>query len=112
VCTAQPKLRSFARTWTTDLKHRIRVNAISSGFIDTPGLREPPTCAETDQQTNAMVKNMVPLGTWEHQTRLRRLSYQRQQLRHGSGMFADGGSRRCQCLLDGTRNGAGGEVTA
>src|SRR5947199_364773 len=31
--------RSFARTWTTDLKHRrIRVNAISPGSIKTPGL--------------------------------------------------------------------------
>ena len=29
--------RSFARTWTTDLKHRrIRVNAISPGSINTP----------------------------------------------------------------------------
>jgi NAD(P)-dependent dehydrogenase (short-subunit alcohol dehydrogenase family) len=32
-------LRSFARTWTTDLKDRhIRVNAVSPGPIDTPGL--------------------------------------------------------------------------
>jgi len=30
-------LRSFARTWTMDLKNRhIRVNAVSTGFIDTP----------------------------------------------------------------------------
>jgi NAD(P)-dependent dehydrogenase (short-subunit alcohol dehydrogenase family) len=34
-------IRSFARTWTTDLKHRaIRVNAISPGTIDTPGLND------------------------------------------------------------------------
>src|SRR5215218_9085855 len=33
-------IRSFARTWTVDLKHRkIRVNAISPGPIDTPGFR-------------------------------------------------------------------------
>jgi NAD(P)-dependent dehydrogenase (short-subunit alcohol dehydrogenase family) len=32
--------RSFARTWTTELKHRrIRVNAISPGSTETPGLR-------------------------------------------------------------------------
>src|SRR5258706_1500997 len=32
-------VRSFARTWTTALKaRRIRVNAISPGSIDTPGL--------------------------------------------------------------------------
>ena len=34
-------IRSFARTWTTDLKdRRIRVNAISPGTIDTPGLND------------------------------------------------------------------------
>src|ERR1700739_3435951 len=34
-------IRSFARTWTTDLKDRqIRVNAISPGTIDTPGLKD------------------------------------------------------------------------
>jgi len=33
-------VRSFARTWTVDLKERkIRVNALSPGAIDTPGLR-------------------------------------------------------------------------
>ena len=32
-------IRSFARTWTIDLKHRkIRVNALSPGPIDTPGI--------------------------------------------------------------------------
>src|SRR5262244_2046003 len=34
-------VRSFARTWTTDLKgRRIRMNAISPGSIDTPGLSD------------------------------------------------------------------------
>jgi len=39
VSTAPPRaaVRSFARTWTTDLKHRrIRVNAVSPGYTDTP----------------------------------------------------------------------------
>jgi len=34
-------VRSFARTWTMDLKdRRIRVNAVSPGATDTPGLSE------------------------------------------------------------------------
>jgi len=34
-------VRSFARTWTTDLKDRhIRVNAVSPGATDTPGLND------------------------------------------------------------------------
>jgi NAD(P)-dependent dehydrogenase (short-subunit alcohol dehydrogenase family) len=34
-------VRSFARTWRTDLKdRRIRVNAVSPGPIDTPGLND------------------------------------------------------------------------
>jgi len=34
-------VRSFARTWATDIKgRRIRVNAVSPGAIDTPGLNE------------------------------------------------------------------------
>jgi NAD(P)-dependent dehydrogenase (short-subunit alcohol dehydrogenase family) len=41
-------VRSFARTWTVDLKHRkIRVNAISPGPIDTPGVN---AVAQTKEQ--------------------------------------------------------------
>jgi len=47
-------VRSFARTWTTDLKdRRIRVNAISPGSI---------TSSETGQQRKKMISTMVPLG--------------------------------------------------
>jgi NAD(P)-dependent dehydrogenase (short-subunit alcohol dehydrogenase family) len=56
-------VRSFARTWTTDLKHRrIRVNAISPGSIDTPGLGDLLTSTDTVQQRRAMINSMVPLG--------------------------------------------------
>src|SRR5213593_2252409 len=56
-------VRSFARTWTTDLKHRrIRVNAVSPGSIDTPGLSDLLASSETGQQRRAMISNMVPLG--------------------------------------------------
>lgn len=56
-------VRSFARTWTTDLKHRrIRVNAISPGSIDTPGLSDLLASSETGQERLKMISNAVPLG--------------------------------------------------
>jgi NAD(P)-dependent dehydrogenase (short-subunit alcohol dehydrogenase family) len=56
-------VRSFARTWTTDLKdRRIRVNAVSPGATDTPGLREFLADAETGQERLKMLSNNVPLG--------------------------------------------------
>src|SRR5215216_655605 len=56
-------IRSFARTWTVDLKHRkIRVNAISPGPIDTPGFRGLVQTAEQLEQFKASVVATVPLG--------------------------------------------------
>jgi NAD(P)-dependent dehydrogenase (short-subunit alcohol dehydrogenase family) len=44
-------IRSFARTWTTDLKDRhIQVNAISPGSIDTPGLGDLLASSETGEE--------------------------------------------------------------
>jgi NAD(P)-dependent dehydrogenase (short-subunit alcohol dehydrogenase family) len=56
-------VRSFARTWTTDLKDRgIRVNVVSPGFTDTPGLSKMLASSETGQQRLKMISNIVPLG--------------------------------------------------
>jgi NAD(P)-dependent dehydrogenase (short-subunit alcohol dehydrogenase family) len=56
-------VRSFARTWTTDLKgRRIRVNAISPGSIDTPGLTGLLASAEAGEQRRKMISSAVPLG--------------------------------------------------
>jgi NAD(P)-dependent dehydrogenase (short-subunit alcohol dehydrogenase family) len=56
-------VRSFARTWTTDLKNRrIRVNAVSPGSIDTPGLSGLLASSETGQQRLQLISNSVPLG--------------------------------------------------
>ena len=54
-------LRSFARSWTTDLQSRkIRVNVVSPGAIDTPGLRG---LAKTDGDgLNEIFRDRVPLG--------------------------------------------------
>ena len=56
-------VRSFARTWTTDLKDRgIRVNVVSPGFTDTPGLSKLLASGETGQERLKMISNIVPLG--------------------------------------------------
>jgi NAD(P)-dependent dehydrogenase (short-subunit alcohol dehydrogenase family) len=56
-------VRSFARTWTTDLKARkIRVNAISPGPIDTEGLRELFGSAQAGQDRLKSIGSTVPLG--------------------------------------------------
>jgi NAD(P)-dependent dehydrogenase (short-subunit alcohol dehydrogenase family) len=54
-------LRSFARTWTTDLKkRRIRVNVVSPGATDTPGLRD---LSKTDGDgLAALYRDRTPLG--------------------------------------------------
>src|SRR5438093_50461 len=56
-------VRSFARTWSTDLKdRRIRVNAVSPGSIDTPGLSDLLASSEVGEQRKKMISNTVPLG--------------------------------------------------
>ena len=56
-------VRSFARTLTTDLKdRRIRVNAVSPGATDTPGLNGLLASSETGQQRLKMISSTVPLG--------------------------------------------------
>jgi NAD(P)-dependent dehydrogenase (short-subunit alcohol dehydrogenase family) len=56
-------IRSFARTWTTDLKdRRIRVNAVSPGTIDTPGLSNLLASSEAGEQRKKMISSSVPLG--------------------------------------------------
>ncbi len=56
-------IRSFARTWTTDLKdRRIRVNAVSPGAIDTPGLSDLLASSDAGEQRKKMISTSVPLG--------------------------------------------------
>jgi NAD(P)-dependent dehydrogenase (short-subunit alcohol dehydrogenase family) len=56
-------VRSFARTWTTDLKaRRIRVNAVSPGSTDTPGLSALLASSQVGEERRKMISNAVPLG--------------------------------------------------
>ena len=56
-------LRSFARTWTMDLKdRRIRVNAVSPGPIETPGLKNLLASSDVGEQRANAMSSGVPLG--------------------------------------------------
>ncbi len=56
-------VRSFARTWTSDLKDRkIRVNVVSPGPIDTPGLSGLAQNQEQKDALYAQLAASVPLG--------------------------------------------------
>jgi NAD(P)-dependent dehydrogenase (short-subunit alcohol dehydrogenase family) len=55
-------VRSFARTWTVDLRHRkIRVNAISPGPIDTPIFSNLLQNEEQSEQFKKNIVNTVPM---------------------------------------------------
>lgn len=56
-------VRSFARGWTSDLKDRkIRVNVVSPGPIDTPGLSGLANTEEEKKAFYAQLASSVPLG--------------------------------------------------
>lgn len=60
-------VRSFARTWTNELKDRqIRVNVVSPGPIDTPGIDGLAQDAEQAKQLKAGLAAQVPLGRMGH----------------------------------------------
>ena len=89
-------IRSFARTWTTDLKHRaIRVNAISPGTIDTPGLSDLLASAEAGEQRRKMVASAIPLGRFGRPDEVAKavvfLASDESSYITGSEIFVDGG---------------------
>jgi NAD(P)-dependent dehydrogenase (short-subunit alcohol dehydrogenase family) len=56
-------LRSFARTWTTELKdHKIRTNVISPGAIDTPIINSQVDSKEAAEKLKAEFASVTPLG--------------------------------------------------
>jgi NAD(P)-dependent dehydrogenase (short-subunit alcohol dehydrogenase family) len=89
-------VRSFARTWTTDLKaRRIRVNAVSPGSIDTPGLNDLLASSETGQQRAKMIASAVPLGRFGRPSEVAKavvfLASDDSSYISGTELFVDGG---------------------
>jgi NAD(P)-dependent dehydrogenase (short-subunit alcohol dehydrogenase family) len=88
-------VRSFARTWTNDLRERhIHVNAISPGHIDT-------LIMESLQQGDALMRmkedmaKAVPLGRLGHPDEIAKavafLASDDASYISGMGLFVDGG---------------------
>jgi NAD(P)-dependent dehydrogenase (short-subunit alcohol dehydrogenase family) len=89
-------LRSFARTWTTDLKDRhIRVNAVSPGFIETPGLKDLLTSSGPDEQAEKLIAESIPLGRFGSADEIAKavvfLASDESSYMTGAEMFVDGG---------------------
>ena len=89
-------VRSFARTWTTDLKDRhIRVNVVSPGTTDTPGLSELFGSSEAGQQRLKMISSSVPLGRLAKPKEIARavvfLASDDSSYITGTELFVDGG---------------------
>ena len=89
-------VRSFARTWTTDLKDRhIRVNVVSPGSTDTEGLRELLGSSEVGEQRLKMINASVPLGRLAKPKEIARavvfLASDDSSYITGTELFVDGG---------------------
>ena len=89
-------MRSFARTWTTDLKRRrIRVNVVSPGTIDTPGLDDVLASSETGEQRRKTIASSVPFGRFatpdEIASAVVFLASEESRYITGTGLFVDGG---------------------
>src|SRR6267143_1026749 len=89
-------VRSFARTWTTDLKARlIRVNAVSPGATDTPGLSDLLASVDVGEERLKMISNSVPLGRLGTPNEIARavvfLASEDSSYVTGTELFVDGG---------------------
>jgi NAD(P)-dependent dehydrogenase (short-subunit alcohol dehydrogenase family) len=85
-------VRSFARTWTTDLKdRRIRVNAVSPGYIDTP----PWHATKAAEEGIKMISNSIPLGRFGTSDEVAKavvfLASEDSSYITGTELFVDGG---------------------
>ena len=89
-------VRSFARNWILDLKlRRIRVNTISPGPINTPGLDQLVPDLEQRRQMQAMLAEAIPLGRLGTPMEVARavafLASEESSFINGIELFIDGG---------------------
>jgi NAD(P)-dependent dehydrogenase (short-subunit alcohol dehydrogenase family) len=90
-------IRSFARTWATDLKERkIRVNVISPGPIETPGLAGLASDDDTRRGMYAAFAAQIPLGRLGQPDEVAKvasfLASEEASFVNGIELFVDGGA--------------------
>lgn len=90
-------IRSFARTWATDLKaRRIRVNTLSPGPIDTPGLNGLAPDAAGATQLKEYLTGLIPLGRMGQPDEVAKvavfLASEDSSFVNGAELFVDGGA--------------------
>ncbi|NPC70768.1 glucose 1-dehydrogenase [Corallococcus exiguus] len=90
-------IRSFARTWATDLKgRRIRVNTLSPGPIDTPGLNGLAPDAAGAKQIKEYLTSLIPLGRMGQPDEVAKaalfLASDDSSFVNGAELFVDGGA--------------------
>jgi NAD(P)-dependent dehydrogenase (short-subunit alcohol dehydrogenase family) len=95
-CATKAALRSFARTWTSDLKGRgIRVNAVSPGYIHTPGLDGLLASSGISDQDESLGLDDIPLGRFGAPEEIAKavvfLASDDSSYMTGAEMFVDGG---------------------
>jgi NAD(P)-dependent dehydrogenase (short-subunit alcohol dehydrogenase family) len=90
-------VRSFARTWTMDLKERkIRVNAVSPGPIRTPAYDRLAASGPAGKQMLESIVNRVPMGRFGEPDEIARaavfLASDDSTFVTGTELFVDGGT--------------------